>query len=61
MPSAREPDADKAGGASPESGWRRFVGAVADFLDGLEFLVWSARLVWGLIRWLFGLLRHVID
>jgi hypothetical protein len=55
MRSAREPDARN------ESRRRRFVGAVADFLAGLEFLVGYARLVWGLIRWLFGLLRHVID
>ncbi|QGM97075.1 hypothetical protein [Methylocystis parvus] len=59
--SCEEDDARLSHGAPPKSGWRRFVDIVVDFLDGLEFLVWAARLVWSPIRWLFGLLRHVID
>lgn len=41
--------------------WRKSVEFFADLLDGLEFVGWSLKLAFTLIRWVFGLLWRLVE
>lgn len=44
-----------------KSGRRKAVEFLADLLDALEFVGWSLKLAFTLIRWVFGLLWRLVE